>query len=115
MEIDGTALLILVVVIALVAMFFLPRWRMKRAAREVIRIFRQNNATSAKSAKTVAELGLGSRNMLEGAFRGRDYKPQALTALLKGEIIQTTEDGRFYLSEDKLASSGIETPTRYSY
>ena len=85
-----------------------PRWRLRHAIRQVIQIFKEHNATDIKNAKTVDELGLRPRSMMEGMFRGRDYKPYALSALIRAEIIQTTEDGKLYLSEDKLIASGLE-------
>jgi hypothetical protein len=74
----------------------------------VIQIFRQNNALDKKTAKTVVELGLQSRGLIEGMFHGRDFKPYALDALLKAGIIKGTEDGRLYLAEDALMESGLE-------
>ena len=92
----------------LAAIFFIPRWLLKRAARQVIKIFRENNATDRKNAKTIDELGLMPPGMLERMMRRRDYKPSALAALIRAEIVRQTEDGKFYLSEDKLMASGIE-------
>jgi hypothetical protein len=46
-------------------------------------------------------------------FRGRDYKQYALTSLMKAEIVIMTEDGNFYLAEDKLLQSGLEKSTSY--
>ncbi len=105
---SGTAILVIFIVVMVVALFFVPRWRMKRSGRQVIRIFRDHNATSAKNAKTIDELGLRPKGMMDGMLRGRDYKPYALSALEKGEIVLRTEDDRYYLSEDKLAASGLE-------
>jgi hypothetical protein len=92
----------------LLALFIIPRWRLRRAVRQVIAIFRNNNAIDKKTAKTVDELGLRPRGFVEGMFRGRDFKPYALTALLKADIIKSTEDGRLYLVEEKLMESGVE-------
>jgi len=89
-------------------MIVIPRWRLKRAIRQVIRIFRKHNATDAKNAKTIDELGLRPRGFIQGMFRGRDYKPYALGGLMNTGVIQQTEDGRFYLSEEKLMESGLE-------
>lgn len=99
--------IILILVIAGLALFVIPQWRLRRAIPQVIQIFREHNAISVKNAKTIDELGLRPRTFMEGMFRGRDYKPYALRALIKAEIIQMTEDGRLYLSEDKLISSGL--------
>jgi len=92
----------------LLGLFFIPRWLIRRAARQVVEIFRKNNATDGKTARTVDELGLRPPGMLERMMRRRDYKPHALNALMKVGVIQATEDGRLYLSEDKLAEFGME-------
>jgi len=91
----------------LLGLFFIPRWLVKHAARQVIKIFRAHNATDSKTARTVDELGLRPLGMLERMMRRRDYKPQALTALMQAGIVKTTEDGKVYLSEDKLAEFGF--------
>jgi len=74
----------------------------------VIAIFRQNSAVDKKTARTIDELGLKPRGFTEGMFRGRDFKPYALNALVKAGIIKSTEDGRLYLAEDVLMGSGLE-------
>jgi len=51
--------------------------------------------------------------MLEGMFRPRDYKPHALTTLIRAEIIQMTEDGKLYLLEEKLIDSRFYKPQSY--
>jgi len=94
--------------VLLLGLFFIPRWLIRRAARQVVEIFRARNATDGKTARTVDELGLRPPGMLERMMRRRDYKPHALNALMKVGVIQATEDGRLYLSEDKLAEFGME-------
>jgi hypothetical protein len=74
----------------------------------VIKIFRQNNAIDKKTAKTMEELGLQPRSFAERMLHTRDFKPYALDALFKAEIIKNTEEGRLYLDEDKLIASGLE-------
>ena len=108
MDANTIIFIVLIIVVLLVAMFIVPQWRLRRAIRQVIRIFRENNAVDARTAKTVQELGLGPRSMIEGLFRGRDYKQYALTALMKNDIINMTEGGRLYISEDKLRDSGLD-------
>lgn len=49
--------------------------------------------------------------MLERMMRRRDYKPQALDALMQIGVVKVTEDGKLYLSEEKLAELGIEKGT----
>jgi hypothetical protein len=95
----------------LLGLFVIPRWRLKRAVRQVIAIFRQNSALDKKTAKTIDELGLKPRGIMEGMFHGRDFKPHAMNALLKAGIIKGTDDGRLYLAEDMLMTSGIEGRT----
>jgi hypothetical protein len=92
----------------LLALFFVPRLLIRRAARQVIRIFREHNATESRSARTIDELGLTPPGMLQRMGRRRDYKPHALNALMHMGVIQTTEDGKLYLSEARLAEFGIE-------
>ena len=100
-------LIVLIVVFGWVVLFIVSQWRLKRAIRQVIRIFREHNAISINNSKTIEELGMRTRGMLERMFRGRDYKQYALRALMKAGIIQETEDGRLYLSEEKLVASGL--------
>ena len=107
-------IIVLLVIITLLALLFIPQWRLTRAIRQVIRIFQAHNAVSIKNAKTIDELGLRPRGIMEGMLKGRDYKPYALRSLLKSEIVQTTEDGRLYLSEEKLIASGLDRRTSFS-
>jgi hypothetical protein len=89
-------------------LFAIPRWLMRRAARQVIKIFRAQNATENKNARTIDELGLRPPGMMERMMRRRDYKPQALNALVQVGVVKVTEDGKLYLSEEKLAEIGFE-------
>jgi len=95
----------------LLGLFFIPRWLVRRASHQVIKIFRKHNATDSKTARTVDELGLRPPNMFQRLGQRRDYKPHALNALMQAGIIQVTEDGRLYLSEEKLSEFGIEKRT----
>jgi hypothetical protein len=36
-------------------------------------------------------------------LRRRDYKPRALQLLISADIVQMTEDGKFYLDEESLS------------
>ena len=98
---------IVIIILAVLGLFVIPRFMMKRAISRVIGTFRQQYALDAKSARTLQELGLAPRGFMEGMFRGRDYRPYALNILQKGDIVVVTEDGRLYLSEDKLSASGL--------
>jgi hypothetical protein len=37
----------------------------------------------------------------------RDYKPYALTVMIRAGIVLQTEEGKFYLSEERLANSNL--------
>jgi len=112
-EVNNIILVVLFFVALVVVGAIVSRWRMKRAMREVIRIFREQNATSSRNAKVIDELGLRPTGMLGGMFKGRDYKQYALSLLIKADIVQTTEDGKLHLSEDKLLASGIDSASSY--
>ena len=99
--------IVLLFIILLVALFVIPQFMMRRAIRAVIRIFRENNATGKKQAKTAEELGLQPRGLAERMMKPRDYKPRALQLLMSQEIIQMTEDGKLYLVEEKLDASRL--------
>jgi len=113
LNVETIIIIVLLFALLLVAMFMVPRWRLRRAIRQVIKIFREHNAIGIKNAKMIDELGLRPRGMMEGMFKGRDYKPYAINTLRKAEIIQMTEDGKLYLSEDKLLASGLEKSAPY--
>ena len=106
-------IIILLVIILLASMLFIPQWRLKRAIPQVVRIFREMNALDMKNAKTIDELGLRPKGMMEQMFKRRDYKQYALTVLMQTGIIQTTEDGKLYLSEEMLSESRFAVPTSY--
>jgi hypothetical protein len=97
--------------LSLVGFFVIPNLLVRRAALQVIKIFREQNATDSKTARTIDELGLRPPGMLERMMRRRDYKPHALNALMQAKIIKATEDGRLYISEERLADSGLQKGT----
>ena len=113
MEINSVVLVVLFFIVLLVVGALVSRWKIKRAMREVVRAFREQSATTSRSAKTADELGLRPQGRMAGMFRGRDYKPNALSMLMKADIVLTTEDGELYLSEDKLLESGIDSASAY--
>ncbi len=110
------ALFIIAMVVLIGAVLLLvPRWRVKRTIPQVIRMFRAQNAMGLKNAKTEEELGFKQRGVVEGLFKPRDYKGHALTALIRAEIIQMTEDGKLYLSEERLIDSAFYKPESYHH
>jgi len=107
---EGWLILIAMLGIVLAATYFAPRFLVKRAISQVILIFRGCHAVDKKNAKTVEELGLAPPTMWQRMMRTRDYKPYALDILTRNEIVMMTEDGKLYLSEDRLASSHLAQP-----
>jgi hypothetical protein len=104
-----TALFILLIIIlAVLGLWVLPRIRIRRAVNQVVAIFERNNALDARSAKTIDELGLRPPTFLQGMMRLRDFKPYALQILMKSDVIHQTDGGRLYLSQDKLAAINID-------
>jgi len=100
---NDTLMVIVLVIVFIVVLLVLPQFLVMRTAPKVIRIFRQNNAVGAKNAKTIEELGLKQRSIIENMLRRRDYKPRALQLLISADIVQMTEDGKLYLDEESLS------------
>jgi hypothetical protein len=106
---NATALFILLIIIlAILGVFVLPRIRIRRAVKQVVAIFERNNALDARSAKTIDELGLSPPTFLERLMRIRDFKPHALQILMNAEVVRQTDGGRLYLSQDKVAAINID-------
>lgn len=99
------------VMLALIALAFFVSARMtRRGVSQVLKIFRKQNAIGIQQAKTIDELGLRPPSLLERVSRPRDYKQNALKILMKSEIVHFTEEGRLYITEEKmeeLARKGI--------
>ena len=101
---DYSSILVILVILGGIAAALLVSARMtKRAVGQVIAIFQTQNAIGIQQAKTVNELGLSPPNLMERFTRMRDYKQSALSILMKADIVQTTEDGRLFISAVKLA------------
>ena len=92
-------------VISILAVVFVSRFMINRAIRSVILLFRQYDAVTVRSARTIDELGLKPKSMAGMLLRPRDYKLTTLQILMNASIIQMTEDGRLYLAEDQLETS----------
>jgi hypothetical protein len=86
----------------------LPQLLYKKAIRQVIKIFKRNNAFTADSARTPKDLGLAQRGWIQNLGRTRDYKPRALQMLIDYDIVRKTEDDRVYLVKEKLAMYKLE-------
>jgi hypothetical protein len=98
----NVVILILVFLISIALLLGISFLLTRRAAFQVINIFRKNNAIGKHNAKTIDDLGLRPLSFTQRMFRPRNYKPQALKVLAEAQIIQVTEEGKFYISEEKL-------------
>ena len=99
------AIIIILIILFLLAIFVLPQLMIGRAVPKVIKIFRNRNAVGIKNAKSIEELGLQPKSMVERMMRLRDYKPRALDFLIQVGVVQMTEEGKVYLSEEMLANT----------
>lgn len=104
----NTLFILLIIVVAILGFFVLPRIRMKRAVNQVVAIFERKSALDLRSAKTIDELGLRPPTFLEGMMRMRDFKPYALQMLLHAGVVCQTDGGRLYLLQDKLAAVNVD-------
>ena len=101
---ENALAILLLLALFIIAFFILPRWRMRRAMRQVIDIFLKNNAVHSSTAQTPEQLGFRqNRGLSLSLFRLRDFKKNALNMLIQAQVIQQLEDGRLYLSEEKLS------------
>lgn len=100
-------LILLIILLAIFGFFVLPQIRLRRAVKQVVGIFERNNALDVRSARTIDELKLKPRSLLEGIGRIRDFKPYALKVLMDAEVVCQTDGGRLYLLQDKLADINI--------
>jgi hypothetical protein len=87
---------------AFVGAFFIQSLLVKRAMTQVIRTFCSYNALGVGNSKTAEELGLVPPGLIHRLTRLRDYKPYALQILKQAGVVQMTEDGKLYMTEEKL-------------
>jgi len=94
--------ILILMLVAFVAAFFIPALLARRAMFKVIRIFYQHHALRTEEAKTLQELGLGRPDFLQRMTRPRDYRQYALQLMIKQGMIVENADGRLYLVEEKV-------------
>ena len=102
MIMENTFILLASVLIALAGALWIQSLLVKRAISQVIKIFCRYNALGVKNAKTVEEIGLTPPSLIQRLTRLRDYRPYALQILQQAGILHMTEDGKFYMTEEKL-------------
>ena len=96
-------LTVLLTLLFFVLLLGLPAILNRRAVTQVITLFKNKRALGIDSARTIDELGLRPASFSQRLVSMRDYKPRALEALVKSQVVRITEDDRLYLDEEKLA------------
>lgn len=96
---------IVIIVVLIVGFLIAPQLRLRAAIPRVIRAFRQAQALDSASAKTLDELGLRGTVRSPSFFGASDPIQTVLNTLRDAGIIQGTSEGRWFLSESRLAAS----------
>ena len=100
-ESGSLVLIIVLMILAFAASFWIRNFLTKRAVLKVVKIFYQHNALGMNGAKTQRELGLERPDFVARMMKPRDYKQTALQLLVKEDVIRII-DGKLYLIEEKL-------------
>lgn len=100
-------LLILFMIMTILAKLAIPPMLIRRAVKPVIERFLNAGALNEGDAKSIDELGLGPRRLVERMVSLRDYKPKALEALISASVVLYTDEGKLYLSKEKLMATGM--------
>ena len=103
MSINDILFLVILGLLFVGVVIFVPQWMLMRTIPKVIRAFREHNAVGEKNARPIEELGLQPKSMFQRMFTRRDYRPQTLQFLLRASIVEITEEGKVYLSEENLS------------
>lgn len=91
--------------IVLLAWIFIPALMIRRNIPKVVRIFQKNNAIGLQNAKTIEELRLKPKSMLQRMYSGQDWKNRALNLLIQTDVVLMTEDGKLYITQESLDSA----------
>ena len=105
MDMQGILFIIIILILFILSVIFIPYWMIMRAVPKVIKAFRQKNAMSEKNAKTIEELELRPKSIFRRMFARRDYSQNALQFLIRADVVDITEEGKFFLNEEKLMLS----------
>ena len=92
-----TMKMILLVLLTIGALFIslgIAGWRMRKACDFIIRDLKEKKAFDPASA---VELPYSKSSMFHIGMR--DYRPRALNALMKHDVIRVAAEGRYYLRE----------------
>jgi hypothetical protein len=90
-------LMVVVLILALLLRLEFEAWMRLRKSKEVAGIFARKGAVKPSSACRLEDLGL---RLYLWKFGLRDYRSEALRALISGQQVLQTADGRYYLSRE---------------
>jgi hypothetical protein len=99
---ENNLVFLILMVIFLGAAFYVPLLLTKRAMIKIIETFCRQNAVGVRNARTAGELGLRPPGLFGRGMMLYDYKPYALQALMQAGIVQSTEDAKLYMTEERL-------------
>ena len=105
MDMQGILFIVLIVILFILTVLFVPYWMTMRSIPKVIKQFRQKNAIGEKNALNIDELELKPKSIFRRMFARRDYSQQGLQFLIRSEVVDITEEGKFFLNEQNLMLS----------
>ena len=105
MDLNGILFIILIVILFILSVIFIPYWMTMRTIPKVIKVFRKKNAVGAQNAMNIDELELKPKSIFRRMFNRRDYSQQALQFLIRLDVVDITEEGKFFLNDEKLMLS----------
>jgi len=100
--------MVLMIGVLIGVMVYIPRLLVKKAVRKIVAQLRERGAINPETATTLKELGLVQGSYFNRAFRIRNYRPYAVRMLGQAKILQATEEGMVYLSEEELEHSQVK-------
>lgn len=87
-------LLILLTLLTFMGSLAVAGWKMRRACKFIIKDLKERKALDPASAVV---LPYSKSSMFRIGMR--DYRPRALTELVKHDVVRVAADGRYYLRE----------------
>jgi len=105
MDMQGILFIVLIVILFILTVLFVPYWMTMRSIPKVIKQFRQKNAIGEKNALNIDELELKPKSIFRRMFARRDYSQQGLQFLIRSDVVDITEEGKFFLNEQNLMLS----------
>ena len=105
MDMQGILFIILIGILFILTVLFVPYWMTMRSIPKVIQKFRQKNAIGEKNALTIDELELKPKSIFRRMFARRDYSQQGLQFLIRANVVDISEEGKFFLNEENLMLS----------